>query len=587
VTEPRPTAFGATPSISVAVKTIHFCDGSTEDLGPTDVVAVVGANSAGKTQFLKDLYEAVQGMPGRAPQNMWANEVELDQQGDEVAFRTWFDERARYLPSPRPEPLYAISHRTDADGGGTQLEYPGAWHAWSHPQQFWTISRYMVKYLGAADRGRIQLTSRPARNPMESPHEPLHHLWDSWDAEDDFSRLVEQAFGFPVCVNRHERSSTTLLKGRPHDDYNSNPPSREALDWYANLPWLGNEGDGVRAFIGIMLETVAARPLMTFVDEPETFLHPRHAKLIGRHLVEHTAQSGQVFIATHSEDVLQGILDGRTSRNVKVIRLDRTTGAHPALDPDRVRALWTKPILRYSRLLTGLFHRGLVICEADNDARFYEAHLDALVTDSVDHDLSLTHLDGWGRFDKALTELRTLGIPSAVIGDFDVLREPAKLKKLVEAAQGDYSKIATQVNVIQTRVDHMGGGPRTGPVLNAVKPLQEAGRTPGTSVSKPEKDAISNALRGESGWEQMKRSGKQSLRGSEAADAAPHVLEYLEKIGIFVVPVGDLEAWYALSSRKGAETVIKVLEEDLHSDPPPELKKFLTRLLSYFQVRHS
>lgn len=51
-------------------------------------------------------------------------------------------------------------------------------------------------------------------------------------------------------------------------------------------------------------------------------------------------------------------------------------------------------------------------------------------------------------------------------------------------------------------------------------------------------------------------------------------------------PVGDLEAWYSLSTRKGTAAVISVLKKDLHlTNPEPELTAFLTRLLTYFHVQ--
>lgn len=326
------------PVIGVAITTVHFCDGSAEYLQAGDVVVVVGANNAGKTHFLKGLYEAVQDGPGRARDNRWVNEVEFGWQGEETAFKAWFGERARYQPSSDAEPRYMIHHRIGPNTS-KQLEYLHAWNAWGNSRQFPQIAEYMVGYLSAAERGQIALSVRPGRDPVQSPHAPIHHLWDSRELEKAFSDLVQQAFGFPVCVNRHERSSTALFKGPARVDLDVNPPSREALDWYSQLPWLEGEGDGIRAFTGILLETAVAQPLITFVDEPETFLHPRHAKLIGRHLVEQTPRNGQVFIATHSEEVLQGVLDSRIGRNVKIIRLDRATGARSFLDPERVRDL--------------------------------------------------------------------------------------------------------------------------------------------------------------------------------------------------------------------------------------------------------
>jgi hypothetical protein len=83
-------------------------------------------------------------------------------------------------------------------------------------------------------------------------------------------------------------------------------------------------------------------------------------------------------MATHSLDVLQGVLDAPDAE-VTVIRLRRedTVNHASVLPPQRVAELWTDPLIRFSNALDGVFHRGVVVCESDGDARFYDAALTA------------------------------------------------------------------------------------------------------------------------------------------------------------------------------------------------------------------
>jgi hypothetical protein len=103
-------------------------------------------------------------------------------------------------------------------------------------------------------------------------------------------------------------------------------------------------------------------------------LHPPQARRLGRILGTTASDlSRQLIIATHSSDVVQGALD--STAKVAVCRLTRDGNANrPAvLKSDQLRTLWSKPLLRSAAAIDGLFHRGVVVCEADADVRFYEA----------------------------------------------------------------------------------------------------------------------------------------------------------------------------------------------------------------------
>ena len=99
-------------------------------------------------------------------------------------------------------------------------------------------------------------------------------------------------------------------------------PRPEYIAAIRALPLLTEQGDGMKSFIGLMLGLLAGQFQIVLVDEPEAFLHPPQARLLGRKLATEVPRGTQVFVATHSSDVLQGLLDPDDA-NVTVVRLTR------------------------------------------------------------------------------------------------------------------------------------------------------------------------------------------------------------------------------------------------------------------------
>lgn len=114
------------------------------------------------------------------------------------------------------------------------------------------------------------------------------------------------------------------------------------------------------------------------VDEPEAFLHPPQATALGRSLGEIVIEnSQQLILATHDRNLLAGLLESEVP--LSVVRVDRNQSPlAKQLTADRLKEVWKQPALRYSNVLDGLFHRLVVLVEADADGRFYSAALDIL-----------------------------------------------------------------------------------------------------------------------------------------------------------------------------------------------------------------
>jgi hypothetical protein len=341
----------------------------------------------------------------------------------------------------------------------------------------------------------------------------------------------------------------------------------EYLTELAALPLIPEQGDGMRSFVGLLLVLAATPFPIVLIDEPEAFLHPPQARELGRQLAERGEQ--QRFIATHNIDVLLGLLD--TAQSLTVIRLQWTgvpgDGNRAAvLNHERINGLWQDPWLRYAGVLDGLFHRGTVACEAEGDAQLYAAALDVARRkgNEPSSDLMFTHSGGKHRLPAVVEALRALDVPAAAIVDLDILRDAALLKKLVEGLGGDWSsfeqdqrELAAAVNALPVHA------PTIGDVLEQLGDI--LGAEHATRLTEYQTRRIREVTKSSDGWRAVRGSGGISAfpRG-QASETAARLVSHLAEIGLFVVPVGELEGWDRTIGGHGSEFVRTALDRKLH-----------------------
>src|SRR5207244_9058873 len=106
-------------------------------------------------------------------------------------------------------------------------------------------------------------------------------------------------------------------------DFGTIPDARAELDsLLRNAQELAAQGDGYRSFAGVVLAMLTFVNRLLLLDEPEAFLHPAQARVLGRWLASYAHKtSAQVILATHNSDFLWGIISANT--NATVIRLNR------------------------------------------------------------------------------------------------------------------------------------------------------------------------------------------------------------------------------------------------------------------------
>jgi len=377
---------------------------------------------------------------------------------------------------------------------------------------------------------------------------PVQRLFDDRALEAEISKRTMRAFGAPLTVHRYNGNSITLHVGTVQAAETVEPASRAYLDEIGSLPLWQDQGDGMRAFLGILLSIATADHPIILIDEPEAFLHPPQAKLLGRLLVELHGTDTQLIIATHSADIIDGITAAsRTSGNVSIVRVTRSPGGNKAVQvaPETVRPIFDDPLIRYCNVVDGLFSDGTVLCEADSDCTYYQAVLSDLEhkddTGFRSFTPHFTHCNGKNRLPKAVEALHSANAPVACIVDFDFLCADADFEGLVTACGGDPDELKAWRNDVVSAVNQKTRKPDRLTVKALVGSLFDG--TKGGEMTAAEIRKISTAIKAESGWKDVKVSGRGALSG-QAVTSFDELNYALREIGIFLVPIGELERFH-------------------------------------------
>ncbi len=557
------------------ISSITLQTGSEILLPPSGVLVIVGPNSSGKSTLLRELSNQL--INGVVPDRILLDRVKTDTSGSVDDLLLWLRENvSQEMRAP-------LGHEAQFKGLGGSISVSRAREAWRHAQNSGPLND-LAGFLMAQQFAESRLTllgSSGFYDPLNDlPSNPLQFLYSDKELETTVADWVYDTFGLRVFLPRYG-SNLELRIGELSQEVPPPPPPIELLREIASKRTITTEGDGVRAFVGILLNVMISRRHLVLIDEPEAFLHPPQARRLGQLLVRASHPDSQIIVATHSMDILQGILEEK-SRPTTVVRLDKVADKFTAgmVEPLQIQETWSDPLLRYSNLLDGVFHAGVVLCEGDSDCRFYNAVIStALRGTAGSRDLLFTHVGGKARLAKALQQLRRFHVRAAVIADIDVLNDRPILKGLVLASGGSWAEVEADYDTLVAAVESLG---ITVPSVDATRAeiLKQLNGLPGKqAVPDRVADSIKAAVSQKSQWNQLKRAGLAALpTGYEAAE---RLLKALQKHGIFVVPVGELERWVPISVSK-QRWIVETLEGLHHERPSSMLASFLTSVSEHF-----
>lgn len=555
------------------VSSVTFSDENTIETRPSEIIVLVGPNNSGKSATLRAINEKVRLASARSPV---VSKISVTREGSNDELIPWISARSRQVGTDPTNPQYT------AYGASTSLNNARAY--WQNPQGgLHELGNWFCRILTAEARVTAANPANRINLLQDAPSHPIHVLEIDDRVEARLSKYFRNAFGADLIVNRGAGGSLPLMVGHPPQmKPGQDRVSFDYLRELAALPSIQQQGDGMRSFAGVLLNTFVGEEPVVLIDEPEAFLHPPQARILGRMLAQEKAPGRQMFIATHSSDIVRGLLEARNAV-VRVIRIqrDRNVNSVRMLDNENVRSLWDDSLLRYSSILDGLFHERVVICESDSDCRFYAAVADAISERAYPAripDIMYTHCGGKDRIPLVTRALRKVDVPVTVVADFDVFSSEHPLRSIVEAIGGAWSgAIESAWRLVKNSIDQKKPELVTAEVVAEIGTIMASVKE--VIFPKAARSAIEQVLRRSSPWSIAKQTGSTYVPQGDPSRAVAALLDSLRNIGVFVVECGELERFVPSVGDHGPGWVSEVMKKDLASDPELDgARRFVARM---------
>lgn len=348
------------------ISKITFNNNQSVEINANDIVVFVGANNVGKSQTLKDIYK----LCDRKVPTMVVEDIDI------VKYDVDLD---KFLPT--------ISHIKNM---GAYKEFSGmgfyfnsySVQDYAKEKRYGQIRDIFVAYLDTMNRLSIcnppELISRNAekRHPIHyAAFNGKYRIWLSENFKKAFGKdlipFTQNGSNIPLCIGDVVKFDTEF-----DDEQLRQEAYSEILETYKQVQ---DQGDGIKSFTGILLYLMLDYYSTFLIDEPESFLHPPQANIMGRIIGETLQADQQAFISTHSEEIIKGLLEVCPDR-IKIVRIKREGDYNSisVLDNEKFSEIWNDPLLKYSNIMTSLFHKEVMLCESDSDCKMYsviEHHL--------------------------------------------------------------------------------------------------------------------------------------------------------------------------------------------------------------------
>lgn len=548
------------------ISEITFNDSLSLSINENDIVVFVGPNNAGKSQALKDLYSLSK------------------QQMPTIVIR-----EIKVVKPIKDDLISTLDKSSVITDHGSYKQYKGNGYDFlnhdieglTHNYSFGKVRDFLVSYL--TTETRLSICNPPSIINRDTPKtHPVHHVAFNSKYRKLLSKNFKKAFGFDVTPNIQFGQSIPLSIGEvkePEGNFDDVMEKFEAIGKeMGNFKQVHQQGDGIRSFTGILLNLMIDTYSSFLIDEPESFLHPPQANIMGRMIGELLSDNQQAFISTHSQDIVKGLLDVCPQR-VKVVRITRTddTNHFSVLENTKFDEIWKDPILKHSGIMDSLFSTSTVLCEADTDCKMYSIILSHLKNQEGKYsETHFIHCGGKHRMPKVIPALKSLNVNFRVIPDIDVLNDKNLIKAVVESCGGVWDEVERDYNVINAALSggsHNIHRAETKRVINELLDKYDS-----VNISEAELKEIRAQLKTTNKWTVVKEIGTRAIPPGNATRAFAAINGKLNEIGIFVVPCGELEYFIKEVGGHGPAWANDVLEQfpNLEAAQYKQIKDFVS-----------
>ncbi|MGW7076920.1 ATP-dependent nuclease [Streptomyces sp. NPDC054866] len=579
---------GNVENFHLAIKSAELISGPTIDFSERGVTVIVGSNNAGKTTLIRELVNHLAAPPGEDPNSYKIiKSIDLGEQSSVKDLMAWFLTNATYKIEGHQRG-FVRGVRQNAFNVETTMNF---WRTGTiGKERLWELSQYLVHHSTPFDRAGQVGGANIRTNFTDPPQTPMHYFQDYDHLREEIDSYSQRVFGEPLTVDylsasSHFRVGRTEMPAPPVDNV-----TQEYRRELATLPSLHEQGDGMKSLLGLLIPLVTTPFPIVLVDEPEAFLHPPQAVALGKILGELAQAKGmQIVLATHDKNLLAGLLGSRTE--VSVVRIDRRGSKvrSSQLKNESLRELWENPTLKYSNALDGLFHKLVVIAEADPDCRFYAAALESLLQGTEDafpypaDDVLFVPSGGLGEMPKLARALRELSVPVVVSPDMDIFSDSAMVKKMVTTLGGSWGHFEALDRKLRAPFSTPKSPRTVGVVLTAIQSALQGHE--GEKYASEHKKFVEAELFTDSVWREVKKYGVKGFPG-ESRTAALHFLEEASKFGFVPVHAGELESLSDVPVSKGPAWLPAALTARSHetTDAQRHIRNILASSLSLLET---
>lgn len=537
---------------------------------------LVGPNNVGKSQTLKDIHAKM--TSGRNARTTILTEIEVQKPDT-------FDELLAGL-KVIDDPDHLDHHLVSGIGSNLRSGDQIRVHMGNLEQQFnasdnldftfGNISKYRVSYLDAASRLQVAQTAG-ANNPhTEVPQNLLQGLFVAEQAvERTLRRAFFETFGMDVRLDYSGMTQLSIRVAQRFGEIDADP--RNAYRELSKHGRLDDQGDGFRSFVGVVLSLLLSHGRIVLLDEPEAFLHPAQARQLGIWVAEHAGSGpGQVVVATHNASFLSGIIS--SGQPVDIFRINRRDDftKYTRISPEATSRLATSPVLSSQRVLESIFHRGVAVCEADADRAIYEA---VASRELRSQDAFYLHAHNKQTVPQVVTLLKDAQIPVCAIVDIDILNSADDLSRCLTALQVTAEQKAELLGLRAQLAERIGEQDETTilaslehSVTEFLRQLEDQEHTLSGA-----RGALNRLRKQATEWYEVKKDGLSALE-PVSRPIAEELLKMAAEVGLFIVPVGELESWIDVGTSQKNKWVVRALEQLHDGECPDGLRTFISNV---------
>lgn len=417
-----------------------------QEIKPNKINIIIGPNNAGKSKFLRELsgffYKnneqnyIIDDIDCKLPSSFESlyNSYDLK---DKIVIDSNGSKRLRAYYNNQSSYFYPYFNNIDYISKSNLLDSYGC---------------LFLSYLGTENR-LTMIKSQRCETDLNSNINFLtavkdNSMYNKNEILENLSKTVKKIFKKDIIFDKTTKPGTLCFRTGLDLEYYRKASKIDTLadGKLSQENLLDNEGDGLKSFVSTYLSLKLEEKNEILLDEPESFLHPPLARQLGEIIGESAKEGRQIFITTHSAEILKGILS--KCKDVNVIRITRSENTNNVtmLDNKTLKQIIEEPKLRVSKVLEGLFCENVAITEAEADEIFYQEFLDKIEPQSG---IFFTHVNNKQNICTVSEIYNSLNVDNMMIFDFDILRKREEFAKALNVAKVESKKINSYLEIAE------------------------------------------------------------------------------------------------------------------------------------------